>query len=140
MKLKRDPVVLANLFAMALMAVSDWLVPLSADNQAVLNAVVLGVANLIAATRVHDGQLPALTGLSKAVLALVAGLGLKLNPDLQVGLMSAISFFGMLWVRQQVAPKGAPTPAALAEPVVAVNEAVGAVAVTPAGRSHFASA
>jgi hypothetical protein len=128
MKLKRDPVVLLNLFAAAVMAASDWVLPLNDAQQSVLNAAALALSNLVAATLVHDGQLPALSGLAKAVLALTVGFGLKLNPDLQVTIMSAVAWLGSLWVRTQVAPKGAPTPPALAEPVVEVNNAVGQVA------------
>jgi hypothetical protein len=127
MRLKRDPVVLLNLFAAAVMAVSDWVLPLNVEQQGIVNAVALALANVIAAFRVHDGQLPALSGFAKAVLALTVGFGLKLNPDLQVTIMSAVAWLGSLWVRQQVAPKDAPTPPALAEPVVEVNNAVGQV-------------
>jgi hypothetical protein len=125
-RLKRDPVVLANLIATALMGLSDWFLNWDNVKQAALNAVVLAVFNLIAATRVHDGQLVALSGLAKAVIALIIGLGVKLNPDLQVMIMSGLAWVGSLYYRTQVAPD-APTPAAVAKPVVEVSSAVGHV-------------
>jgi uncharacterized membrane protein (UPF0136 family) len=138
MRLKRDPVVLLNVVAVVVMAVSDWVFPLNTEQQAVLNGVALAVANFIAAMRVHDGQLPGLMGVAKAVLALLAGFALRLNPDLQTAIMSVVSFVGMMWLRTQVAPKAAPTPAALAAPVVPVDESAGMVAVRPGVRARLA--
>lgn len=125
-RLKRDPVVLANLLATAAMGLSDWFLNWDTPKQAALNAVVLALFNLVAATRVHDGQLVALSGLAKAVIALIIGLGVKLNPDLQVMIMSGLAWLGSLYYRTQVAPD-APTPAALASPVVPVEGRIGAV-------------
>jgi hypothetical protein len=126
-RIKRDPVVLMNIIAGVVMGAIDIFVPLTHDQTSLVNAVVLGVANLVAATRVHDGQLVALTGLGKAVLATMLGFGLNLSVDLQVFIMSGVALAGSLWVRSQVAPVDAPTPAALAEPVVEVAASVGNV-------------
>lgn len=125
--LKRDPVVLANLVGSVVMGLLDWFTAWNDEQTALANGVVLAVVNLVAAALVHDGQVVALSGLGKAVLALVAGFGLSLNPDLQVAVMAALAWAGSLWVREKVSPKGAPTPPALAEPVVEVNNAVGQV-------------
>jgi hypothetical protein len=132
-RLLRDPVVMWNLLAVVAMGVGRVAWHFGDQQQAVLDGVSVALANFIAAARTHDGQLPALTGLFKAFFALVIGLGMHLNPNIQLGAMTLLTYVGSLWVRMQVAPVNQPTPAALAEPVVEVNNVVGAVTSTPGG-------
>lgn len=129
--LKRDPVVLLNLVGGAVMGLLDWFTAWNDNQTALANGAVLALVNVIAAALVHDGQVVALSGLGKALLALVAGFGLSLDPNLQVAAMALLAWAGSLWVREKVSPKGAPTPPALADPVVEVNNVVGAVGTRP---------
>lgn len=126
-RLKRDPVILANLLAGALMGLLDWLLSFTPEQQGLWNAAIVAVAGLVAAFRVHDGQVVALTAAAKALLAVGLAYGLHIGVDMQVLIMSAVAYAGGLVVRNFVAPIGAPTPAALADPVVEVDNVRGNV-------------
>lgn len=117
-RISRDPVVLWNLIAVLVMGAGRIFFHFGDEHQAWVDAVSVTLANFVAAWRVHDGQLPALAGLMKAVFALVIGLGVHLSPNVQVGVMTLVLFVGGMWVRSQVAPKGEPAPVAVAQPVV----------------------
>jgi hypothetical protein len=131
-RISRDPVILLNLVAIIIMTVSDFIFHLTDSQQTWLNAAALAIANLIAAFRVHDGQVVALTGLAKAFIALAVGFGLHLNDHQQSTIMDLVAVASMFFLRTQVAPIGAPTPPALADPVVEVSAASGNVGTVAA--------
>jgi NADH:ubiquinone oxidoreductase subunit K len=131
-RLSRDPVILLNLVAVVIMTFSDFIFHLTDNQQTWLNGTALAVMNLIAAFRVHDGQVVALTGLAKACIALAVGFGLHLAVHQQATLMDLVAVAGMFFLRTQVAPINAPTPPALAEPVVEVSGTSGNVGTPPA--------
>lgn len=120
-RLARDPVVLMNLLAVLVMGLGRIFLHFGEEQQAWVDGASLALANFIAAMRVHDGQLPALVGVFKAILALAIGLGVHLSPNVQLGIMTLVAGLGALWVRSQVSPKGAPPPASLATPVTNVT-------------------
>lgn len=120
--LVRDPLLLLNLLGSVVMVVSAFLFPLSIEQQGVINAAALAVVGLLAALRTSDGQLPALMGLFKALLALGLAFGLRLAPEQQAVLMTFLAAASALWVRPQVSPVGAPAPAVNADPVTVVND------------------
>lgn len=106
-RLARDPVVLTNLVAVTVVAISTFVVDLTADQQGVLNGVAVAIAGLISGWKVSDGQLPALLGLFKAVLLCAVAFGLHWNPEQQLVFMALVQGIAMLFVRTQV---GAPVP------------------------------
>lgn len=103
--LGRDPVLFLNLVAALVAGVSDFIWPLTADQQAIINAAAFAIANVLASFMVHDGQLPAIMAGFKAILAVALGFGLKLSPDQQVVLMTLVGAVGALLVRPQVVAK-----------------------------------
>lgn len=120
-RLVRDPVVSLNLVAATVMMVSAFFFPLSVDQQGVINALALAVVGVLAAFRTSDGQLPALLGGFKALMALGLAFGLHLAPEQQAVALTFVAAVTALWIRPQVSPKDAPAPAANAAPVVVVN-------------------
>ena len=114
MKLKRDPVWYTNLFAVVVMAVATFVLPLTLGQQGALNAVALAVAAIVVAVRVGEGQLALVEGLFRALIALGLSFGLHLSPDQQFVIMSLVTAIGSGFLRTQVvAPQPAdPTDAA----------------------------
>lgn len=123
MKLTRDPVLILNLVAALIAGVSSFLFPLTDDQQAVLNALAFTILNVVAAFTVHDGQVAAITGLFKAMLAVGIGFGLHLSPEKQAIVMTVVAAVGAFWVRTQVGSK-VPPPASTAVPVRVVAGSV----------------
>jgi hypothetical protein len=106
-RLARDPVVFTNLVAAAVVAVSTFVLPLTADQQGVLNAVAVALAGLISGWKVSDGQLPLFLGLFKAVMLAAVAFGLHWSPEQQLVVMTLVTGASMLFTRTQV---GAPVP------------------------------
>ena len=107
--LGREPVLWLSLVAIAVKVISAFLVHVSTDQQAVINAVAAAVAGLLVAFSTHDGESGAILGLVQALLALGVGFGLRWTPDQQAMVMSLAATVVAMFVRTQVT---APVPAA----------------------------
>lgn len=106
--LGREPAVLWALVATLLQS-ALLLFPLAVEVQGAANAAILALAGFATAAAVSvDAALPALTGLLKAVFALVISLGLHLPDTTQVGILAVVTALGAFFVRQNVTAKVAP--------------------------------
>lgn len=106
-RLARDPVIYTNLVAVAVVAVSTFVLPLTADQQGVLNGLALAVAGLWSGWKVSDGQLALGVSLFKALVAVGVAFGLHWTPEQQMVLVALVTGLGAAFVRTQV---GAPVP------------------------------
>lgn len=104
----REPVLWLSLVAIVVKVVSAFLVHVSTDQQAVINAAAAAVAGLLVALTTHDGVSGAILGVVQAMLALGVGFGLKWTPDQQAMVMSLAATIVAMFVRTQVT---APVPA-----------------------------
>ncbi len=105
----REPAIWLTLFATAVRLVGAFVIDLSADQQAWLNAVATAAASLIVAAMVKDGLVAAILGFAQALLALAVGFGLNIDADGQAVIMSFVGAAVAMFVRTQVI---APVPAA----------------------------
>jgi hypothetical protein len=105
------------------------LLHLTADQQAGLNAVAVAVAGIITAVSVHDGVSAAVTGLIKAVIALVLAYGVHLSADWQVAIMSITAAVVAFFVTSRATAK-VPPPVSL----VAGSNGVVTLVRNPAAR------
>lgn len=104
----REPALWLTLVAtLVRLAAAHW-INITADQQAVLNAVAAALAGLFVASIVHRGQPAALLGFISALLALAVGFGLNLTAEKQALIMSAVGAIVAMFVRTQVV---APVPA-----------------------------
>jgi hypothetical protein len=110
LKLGRDPALYLTLVATAVRLLAAFVIHLSDEQQAVLNAVATAVAGAIVAAIVNrDGQVPALLGVAQALLALAVGFGLHISAENQAIIMSFIGAITAAFVRTQVVAPVAPT-------------------------------
>ena len=106
--LGREPAVFFALVATLIQSVL-LLFDLDPQVQGAINAVVLAAAGLCAAAFVSiDAALPALTGLIKAVFALVLAFGVELPDSTQVGILAVVTALGAFFVRENVTAKVPP--------------------------------
>lgn len=111
MRLSREPALYLTLAATIIRLLAAFVVDLTPDQQAVLNATATAVAGLVVALWVtRDGQVAALLGVVQAILALAVGFGADLSAEAQAVIMSFVGAAAAMFVRQQVE---APTPATL---------------------------
>lgn len=109
--LKREPAQLLGLFAAAVQLLSATLLPLSIEQQGVLNAVAVAVAGLVTAWAVSaEKTAAAISGLVQAVLACALAFGFVLSPELQGSAMAFVSAAVALWLRTQVVAPSGQTP------------------------------
>jgi hypothetical protein len=106
-RIARDPVVYTNLVAAVVVLVSTFVLPLTADQQGVLNALALAVAGLVSGWRVSDGQLALGMALFKSIIAVAVSFGLHWSPEQQLIVIAVVQAIGVAFVRTQV---GAPVP------------------------------
>ncbi len=103
-KLTRDPALWLFLIATGvrlLAAYGPW--HITVEVQAGVNAVATaGAAFIVAAVVRRDGQVPALLGVAQALLALVVGLGLRIDPEMQALIMSFVGGLAAAFIRTQV--------------------------------------
>jgi hypothetical protein len=101
----REPAVFWAMIATLAQAVL-LLFNLDAGVQGAANAVILAAAGLATAAMVSvDAALPALTGLIKAVFALVLAFGVHLPDTTQVAILAVVTAVGAFFVRQNVQSK-----------------------------------
>jgi hypothetical protein len=102
-KLSRDPALWLTLFATAVRLFAAFVIHLTDEQQAVLNAVATAVASLIVAIVVRrDGQVPAILGVAQALLALAIGFGLNVSAEGQAVIMSFVGAVAAAFTRTQV--------------------------------------
>lgn len=102
----REPALLAMLVGIAIKLFGSW-ADLGIEQQALLNAAAAAGIGLIIAIATHDGQSAAILGLAQALISLVIGFGLRIDPDTQAMAMSAVALVIGMYERTQVT---APTP------------------------------
>lgn len=98
----REPAVFFALCASLLMALF-MLAPWSDEVHGAVNAVILAAAGLATAAFVSvDAVLPALTGFTKAVLAVVLAFGVHVPENMQVAILAIVTAGLAFLVRSQV--------------------------------------
>lgn len=100
----REPAITATSLLAPLVGMIVLLVAgLSAEQQAVWNAVAVAVAGLItAAIVIRERLAPAIMGLAQAVLALLAVYGFGLSAEQSTGVMAFVAVAVGAYVRTQV--------------------------------------
>jgi hypothetical protein len=105
----REPALILGLVAAAIQLVSATVLPLSIEQQGVLNAVAVAVIGLLTAAAVSaEKAAPAVLGVVQAVLACALAFGLALEPATQGAIMAFTTALVSAFVRTQVV---APEPA-----------------------------
>lgn len=106
----REPALILGLLAAAVQLFSATVLPLTIEQQGVLNAVSVAVIGLVTAVAVSaEKAAPAVLGVVQAVLACALAFGLALEPAVQGAVMAFTTALVSAFVRTQVV---APTPAA----------------------------
>jgi hypothetical protein len=102
-KLSRDPALYLFLVATCVRLFSAFILDVSTDTQALINALATAIAGVIVAVIVRrDGQVPAILGGVQALLALCVGLGLNVSAENQALLMSFVGGLAAAFIRTQV--------------------------------------
>lgn len=105
----REPALILGLVASAIQLFSAVVLPLSIEQQGVLNAAAVAIVGLVTAAAVSaEKAAPAVLGLVQAVLACALAFGLALEPEVQGAAMAFATALVSAFVRQQVV---APVPA-----------------------------
>jgi len=103
MRLSRDPALWMTLFATAVRLFAAFVLHLTDDQQAVLNAAATAIASLVVAVWVRrEGQVPAILGVAQALLALVIVFGVQVSAENQAVIMSFVGTVAAAFVRTQV--------------------------------------
>lgn len=106
----REPSLILGLIASAIQLFSAIVLPLTIEQQGVLNAVAVAVIGVVTAVAVStDKAAPAVLGFVQAVLACALAFGLALSPEVQGAVMAFTTALVSAFVRTQVS---APVPAA----------------------------
>lgn len=99
----REPALILGLIASAIQLFSAVALPLSIEQQGVLNAVAVAVVGLVTAVAVSaEKAAPAVLGLVQAVLACALAFGLALEPATQGAIMAFATALVSAFVRTQV--------------------------------------
>lgn len=99
----RDPQWWTGLAAAIIIGISTFIWPLTADQQGVLNAVVLAVMALIVAIAARSGtSLALVVNLFKALIAVSISFGLHLPPEAQAAIMTLVIAIGSGFLRTQI--------------------------------------
>jgi hypothetical protein len=102
-KFSRDPALWLTLVATAVRLASAFLIHLTVEQQAVVNAAATAIAALIVAVWVrHDGQVAAILGGAQAMLALAIGFGLHVSAENQAVIMSFVGAVAAAFSRTQM--------------------------------------
>lgn len=105
----REPSLILGLFAAAVQLLAATLLPLTIEQQGVLNAVAVTVLGFMTAAAVSaERAAPAVLGVVQAVLACALAFGVALEPSAQAAIMAFVSAAVAAYVRTQVV---APVPA-----------------------------
>lgn len=110
----REPALVMAFISSLIAVFSSFVLPLTDEQQGVLNACVVALFGFIAAALLErDKLVPAVTGLIKAVLAIALAFGLHMTPEHQGLIMAAVALGAALLVRPQVTasvPEGTVSP------------------------------
>lgn len=112
---RREPALYLTLAATGIRLLCGFLLHLSVEQQALVDAAVTaGFGFVVAFVVRRDGQVAAALGVVQALLALAIGLGLRLAPEQQALIMSFVGAIGAAFARTQmtaqVGPQGSPQP------------------------------
>nr|WP_062336219.1 hypothetical protein [Herbidospora sakaeratensis] len=115
-ELTGEPALWAGLVSGIIGIIAAFLLPLTDEHVAALNAVVVAVAGVYVAfvTRSPDngGSIKAaILGLGQAVLTLALTFGWKVEPEQTAPIMLVLGLAVSLWLRQTSVPKAAVTRA-----------------------------
>lgn len=107
--LGREPALWMSLFSSIVMIVSAFFLPLTAEQQGMLNALCAAVFGMATAYYIDKGALSAsLLGFVKAAFALAVAFGWQQSPENQAILMTAVSTLVAMFVRTQSVPVDPP--------------------------------
>jgi hypothetical protein len=98
----REPALFLALFAALIQVLSTFIVPLTPEQQSLVNAGAVALAGLITAVLVHDGVQAAVLGFLQGLLSLAVGFGAHIDPGRQAVIMAAVAAGIALWVRDRV--------------------------------------
>ena len=102
-KPSRDPALYLFLVATGVRLLSAFVLHVDDETQALINALATAVAGaIVALVVVRDKQVPALLGVTQALLALAVGLGLDVSAENQALIMSFVGGLAAAFVRTQV--------------------------------------
>lgn len=104
----REPALILAFLAALIQVVSSFLLPLTVEQQALLNGAAAALMGLITAVIVHDGIHAAVLGFIQGVLSVAVGFGAGIDPTKQSMIMAMIAAGLALWVRDRAT---APVPA-----------------------------
>lgn len=106
----RDPALLLALGASAVKLTGAFLINLSVNEQATLNALVAALVGFAVARVVRDGQVAAILGILQALIAVAIGFGLRLSPESQALIMTFAGTVAAMFTRTQVTAPVPPAP------------------------------
>src|SRR5262245_58072317 len=114
----RDPIFVVQSVVAALLALTLFF-NFNPTVQSLVTAVVVAAGGVVAAWLVAaEKALPLLEGLARAVLALIAGLGIAVPANVQAGVFALLSVLAGFWLRGQVvAPVSSAPPAQPLPPI-----------------------
>ncbi|MDX3353883.1 hypothetical protein PV703_11295 [Streptomyces sp. ME01-24h] len=98
----REPAAVLALFAILVKLLSAFVIEVSADQQAVINAVAAAAVGIFIAVVAHDSLGASLMNFAQAVVALAVGYGLDWSADKQALVLSAVAAAIGMWTRTQV--------------------------------------
>lgn len=104
----REPALILAFIAALIQVVSSFVLPLTTEQQSLLNGAAAALMGMITAVIVHDGVQAAVLGFIQGVLSVAVGFGLDVDPTKQSMIMALIAAALALWVRDRVT---APIPA-----------------------------
>lgn len=113
----REPALWLALVAVVVQTISAFVVNVSSDQQAWINAVAAAAVGLIVAISTGDGIVAAVLGLAQAAMALAVGFGLDWSADRQGIVMSLVAAVVSMFVRTQVTAPVAPLGRPMLRPV-----------------------
>lgn len=98
----REPAAWLALVAVAVKLLAAFGVGITADQQAVVNAVAAAAVGLLVAVLAHDALAAPLYGFAQAALALAVGFGLHWTADQQAVVLGFVQVAIAMFVRTQV--------------------------------------
>ncbi len=99
----REPALWLGMVAAAVQMVSSFFVPLTVEQQALVNALAVAVAGVVTQLVVRkEGQAAAVVGFAQAVIALALGFGWGASPEQQAAVMAIVTAAAAMWTRTQV--------------------------------------
>lgn len=107
----REPALWLGLIAIGVKLLAAFGLDVSADQQAVINAVAAALVGLALAVMAHDAIGAAVLGFAQAALALALGFGLDWSAEQQAVVLAAAAAVVAMWDRTQIT---APAPASAA--------------------------